>query len=30
MAGWSEDRVYNLRGGIHEWSDTIDSSIPKY
>ena len=30
VAGWSEDRVYNLRGGIHEWSDTIDSSIPKY
>jgi adenylyltransferase/sulfurtransferase len=30
VAGWSEDRVYNLRGGIHEWSDTIDSSIQKY
>ena len=30
MAGWSDDRVYNLRGGIHEWSDTIDSSIQKY
>ncbi len=23
-------RVYNLTGGIHEWSDTVDSSIIKY
>ncbi len=23
-------RVYNLTGGIHEWSDTVDSSIRKY
>jgi len=30
MAGWSEERVYNLSGGIHEWSDTVDSSVPKY
>ncbi len=26
----SEGRVYNLAGGIHEWSDTVDSRIPKY
>ena len=26
----SEERVYNLTGGIHEWSDTVDSSIRKY
>jgi len=26
----SEGRVYNLTGGIHEWSDTVDSSIRKY
>ncbi len=25
-----EGRVYNLTGGIHEWSDTVDSSIRKY
>jgi len=25
-----EERVYNLTGGIHEWSDTVDSSIIKY
>lgn len=25
-----EGRVYNLTGGIHEWSDTVDSSIIKY
>ena len=26
----SEGRVYNLSGGIHEWSDTVDSSVIKY
>jgi len=26
----SEGHVYNLAGGIHEWSDTVDSRIPKY
>ena len=29
-SGNSEGRVYNLTGGIHEWSDTVDSSIRKY
>jgi adenylyltransferase/sulfurtransferase len=24
------DRVWNLSGGIHAWSDEIDPSIPKY
>ncbi len=24
------DKVWNLTGGIHAWSDEIDSSIPKY
>ena len=24
------ERVANLRGGIHAWSDAIDPSIPKY
>ncbi len=28
--GWSKENVYNLLGGIHLWSDTIDSSIIKY
>jgi len=27
---WTKMRVYNLTGGIHLWSDTIDSSINKY
>ena len=26
----SEGYVYNLTGGIHKWSDTVDSSIIKY
>ena len=29
-SGWPDGSVYNLSGGIHEWSDTIDSEIPKY
>ena len=24
------DNVINLRGGIHAWSDEVDSTIPKY
>lgn len=24
------DRVWNLKGGLHAWSDEIDPSIPKY
>lgn len=26
----SDGRVYNLSGGIHAWSDTVDSSVIKY
>ena len=26
----SNGHVYNLYGGIHEWSDTVDSSVIKY
>ena len=26
----SEGHVYNLSGGVHEWSDTVDSSVIKY
>ena len=29
-SGWSRDRVFNLLGGIHLWSDTIDPLVPKY
>lgn len=29
-SGWPDGSVYNLSGGIHEWSDTIDSEIAKY
>ena len=29
-SGWSGNLIYNLSGGIHEWSDTVDSSFPKY
>lgn len=28
--GWSKQKVYNLLGGIHLWSDTIDPLIIKY
>ena len=24
------DNLYNLKGGIHAWSDEIDPTIPKY
>ena len=27
--GWPQE-VYNLSGGVHRWSDTVDSSFPKY
>jgi adenylyltransferase/sulfurtransferase len=30
MSGNYSKNLYNLSGGIHLWSDTIDSSIPKY
>tara|TARA_Y100001960_G_scaffold121447_1_gene129735 strand:+ start:280 stop:1383 length:1104 start_codon:yes stop_codon:yes gene_type:complete len=29
-SGWSSDRIYNLSGGIHAWSDSVDSTIIKY
>ena len=29
-SGWDRSRVWNLVGGIHLWSDQIDSTIPKY
>ena len=28
--GHAKGEVYNLRGGIHEWSDTVNSNIIKY
>jgi adenylyltransferase/sulfurtransferase len=28
--GWSHENVWNLAGGVHAWSDEIDSSVPKY
>ena len=24
------NEIYNLSGGIHLWSSTVDSSVPKY
>jgi adenylyltransferase/sulfurtransferase len=24
------ERVWNLKGGIHAWSDEIDPTLPKY
>ena len=30
QAGWENERVLNLEGGIHLWSDSVDSSIAKY
>mgnify|MGYP001338437027 FL=1 len=29
-SGWDSDRVYNLSGGIHAWSDHVDPKIIKY
>jgi adenylyltransferase/sulfurtransferase len=28
--GWPHENVWNLAGGVHAWSDEIDSSVPKY
>jgi adenylyltransferase/sulfurtransferase len=28
--GWPGNMVYNLSGGIYAWSETVDSSFPKY
>jgi len=30
QSGWKEEGVLNLEGGIHLWSDSVDSSIKKY
>ena len=30
MSGKYSNNLYNLSGGIHLWSKTVDSSIPKY
>ena len=29
-SGDYNNELYNLSGGIHLWSNTVDSSIPKY
>ena len=29
-SGLAKGEVYNLRGGIHEWSDTVNQNIIKY
>jgi adenylyltransferase/sulfurtransferase len=30
MSGKYPNNLYNLSGGIHLWSKTVDSNIPKY
>lgn len=30
QSGYDSERVLNLEGGVHLWSDTVDSSIIKY
>jgi len=30
QSGWDNERVLNLEGGIHLWSDSVDSNIAKY
>ena len=30
QSGWDPNRVLNMEGGIHLWSDTVDSKIIKY
>ncbi|MBT6075281.1 MAG: rhodanese-like domain-containing protein, partial [Euryarchaeota archaeon] len=30
ISGKYSNNLYNLSGGIHLWSKTVDSSIPKY
>ena len=30
QSGWDINRVFNLEGGVHLWSDSVDSSIVKY
>lgn len=29
-SGWGKNAVFNLKGGILSWSDTIDSNVKKY
>ena len=29
-SGDYNNELYNLSGGIHLWSNTVDSSVPKY
>ena len=29
-SGWEKNAVFNLKGGILSWSDTIDSNVKKY
>ncbi len=30
QSGYESERIMNLEGGVHLWSDTVDSSIVKY
>ena len=30
QSGYDSERIMNLEGGVHLWSDTVDSSIIKY
>ena len=30
QSGWDRSRVWNMVGGIHLWSDQVDSKVPKY
>ena len=30
QSGWDVNRVFNLEGGVHLWSDSVDSSVIKY
>ena len=29
-SGWDRSRVWNMVGGIHLWSEQVDSTVPKY
>ncbi len=29
-SGWNQNQIFNLKGGILRWSDTVDSTIKKY
>ena len=30
QSGWDRSRVWNMVGGIHLWSEQVDSTVPKY